>query len=124
MSKVTVLIIEDDASIRDIYTHAFNGVGIGVITAPDGGTGVDLALQHHPDLILVDIDMPVMNGHETVYQIRKDEWGKSAKVVYLTNMDDAENVIHAVEQGSDKYIIKANMTPTEVVKQARMIMGA
>ena len=68
--------------------------------------------------------MSVIGGHEAVNKIRKDAWGKTAKVVYLTNMTDAENVVHAVNQGSDDYIIKANLTSKEVVNHVRMVMKA
>ncbi len=124
MKKPTVLIVEDDANIRAMYSDAFTLAGINVLTAENGREGVTLALEHHPDAILMDIMMPEMNGHEAVNNIRRDAWGKHAHVVYLTNMSDAENIVHAVEQGSDEYIIKANMTPKEVVNQVRMAMRA
>lgn len=124
MKAATVLIVEDDKEIRDLYSEAFKIAGITVITATNGEEGVALALEHHPDAILMDIMMPVMGGHEAMNKIRKDSWGKRAKVVCLTNMDDAENIVHAVEQGSEEYIIKANMTPKEVVNQVRMAMRA
>ena len=111
MKKPTVLIVEDDANIRAMYSDAFTLAGVNVMTAENGREGVALALAHHPDAILMDIMMPEMNGHEAVNSIRRDPWGKKAHVVYLTNMSDAENIVHAVEQGSDEYIIKANMTP-------------
>ncbi len=121
----TVLIVEDDENIRMLYADAFLSVGLNVITAANGAEGVDMALAHHPDAILMDIMMPgELNGHEAVNTIRKDSWGKNAVVVYLTNMTDAENVVHAVSQGSDAYIIKANLTPKEVVNQVRMAMKA
>jgi DNA-binding response OmpR family regulator len=65
-----------------------------------------------------------MDGHEAVAKIRRDAWGKTAKIIFLTNMSDAENVVHAVAQGSDEYIIKANATVKEVVNQTRMAMRA
>jgi CheY-like chemotaxis protein len=121
----TVLIVEDDENIRTLYADAFTGVGLTVLTASNGTDGLELALAHHPDAILMDIMMPGdLNGHEAVNAIRKDPWGKNAVVVYLTNMTDAENVIHAVSQKSDAYIIKANLTPKEVVNQVRMAMKA
>lgn len=124
MNKPTVLIVEDDTDIRGLYADAFTAAGIIVLTATNGAEGVELALEHHPDAILMDIMMPVMGGHEAMNKIRKDTWGKNAKVVYLTNMSDAENIVHAVEQGSDEYIIKANLTPREVVNHVRMAMRA
>lgn len=124
MKKPMVLIVEDDKNIRELYADAFTLVGIQVLTATNGKEGVDIALREHPEAILMDIMMPEMNGHEAINHIRRDAWGKSAKVVYLTNMSDPENIVHAVEQGSDEYIIKANMTPKEVVNQVRMAMRA
>ncbi len=124
MKKPTVLIVEDDKNIRELYADAFILAGVQVLTATNGKEGVESALREHPDAILMDIMMPEMNGHEAMNKIRRDAWGKGAKVVYLTNMSDPENIVHAVEQGSDEYIIKANMTPKEVVNQVRMAMRA
>ncbi len=124
MKKPTVLIVEDDAMIRKLYADAFELAGLTVLQAENGEEGVALALAEHPDAILMDIMMPVMNGHEAVAKIRRDAWGKSAKIIFLTNMSDAENVVHAVEAGSDEYIIKANASVKEVVNQTRMAMRA
>lgn len=124
MKKACVLIVEDDANIRELYADAFTHAGLRVLTASNGVEGVEQALAHHPDAILMDIMMPVMGGHAAMNIIRKDAWGKNATVVFLTNMSDAENVVHAVEEGSSEYIIKANMTPKEVVNQVRMAMRA
>lgn len=124
MSKTSVLIVEDDENIRELYKAAFGAAKMEVFTAANGIEGVNLALKHHPDAILMDIMMPVMNGHDAVNKIRNDAWGKNVTVVYLTNMSDAENVVYAVKQGSSEYIIKANMTPREVVNHVRMAMRA
>lgn len=124
MKKPVVLIVEDSEDIRDLYATAFQIAGVDVIVGTNGKEGVELALKHHPDAILMDIMMPIMNGHEAMNIIRRDKWGKTANVVYLTNMDDPANIVHAIEQGTDEYIIKANMTPKEVVNQVRMAMRA
>ena len=124
MTNTTVLIADDDESIREMYSAAFSAAGIGVITAVDGNQCVELALKHHPDAILVDIMMPKLGGHEAVSKIRMDDWGKTAKVVFLTNMSDAENVVQAVEERSEEYIVKANTSPKEVINQVRQAMHA
>jgi DNA-binding response OmpR family regulator len=124
MSTVTVLIVEDDESLRELYADAFTLAGINVIKADDGAKGVTLALKHHPDAILMDIMMPVMDGHQAVAKIREDDWGKKAIIIFLTNMTDAENVVQAVEKGSSEYIIKSSVPPKEVVNQVRMAMRA
>lgn len=121
MSK-TILIADDDIIIREMYSAAFTAAGIDVIEATDGYQCVELALEHHPDAILIDIQMPGIDGHKAVSKIRLDDWGKKARVVYLTNMSDAENVVNAVGQGTDKYIVKANTSVKEVVNQVRLAM--
>lgn len=124
MSNTTILIVEDDESIRALYTAAFTGAGMTVLQANDGQMGVTMALEYHPQAILMDIVMPGMPGHEAVRKIRQDPWGRHAKVIFLTNMSDAENVFLAVAQGSEEYIIKSNTPIKEVVNQVRMAMGA
>lgn len=124
MTNTVVLIVEDDESILELYATAFIKAGLKVLKAKNGQEGVNLAIKHHPDAILMDIVMPVMHGHEAVEKIRLDPWGKNAKVIFLTNMSDAENVYLAVEQGSEEYIIKANTPIKEVVNQTRMAMRA
>ncbi len=124
MSRPTVLIVEDDANLRTLYSDAFTEAGITVLTASFGAEGLKLALEHHPDAILMDIMLPGMSGHQVVSKIREDSWGKRATIVYLTNMSDAENVTHAVEKDASEYIIKANTPPKEVVNRVRMAMRA
>ncbi len=124
MTNTVVLIVEDDESILELYAAAFTQAGIKVLKAKDGLEGVKMALDNHPDAILMDIMMPALNGHEVVEKIRLDPWGKDAKVIFLTNMSDAENVYLAVGQGSDEYIIKANAPVKEVVNKTRMAMQA
>jgi CheY-like chemotaxis protein len=120
----TVLVIEDDKNIRDMYTDAFTGVGLTVYSAENGEEGIALALKHHPRVILVDIMIPGMNGHQVVNEIRKDSWGKNAHIIYLTNMSDAENVIQAVAQKPEEYIIKSNASIKEVINIVRTAMYA
>lgn len=124
MTNTTVLIVEDDENILDIYATAFTQVGIEVLKAKNGLEGVELALKHHPDAILMDIMMPIMHGHKAVEKIRLDTWGRDAKIIFLTNMSDAENVFLAVEQDSEEYIIKSNTPVKELVNQTRMAMRA
>lgn len=122
MKTGSVLVVDDDQNIRDLYTSAFDLAGLKVFAAGSGADAIKLALEHHPDIILMDIMMPDMNGHETVDKIREDSWGRHAKIIYLTNLSDAENVVHAVERKSDEYIVKANTDVKEVVNRARAAM--
>jgi DNA-binding response OmpR family regulator len=122
MDTGSVLIIEDDENVREMYADAFGNSGFKVFQAKDGGEGVRRALEHHPDVILVDILMPVMNGHEVVKEVRKDDWGKDAKIIYLTNLSDPIDVVHAIEKGAEEYIVKANTDIKEVINKVRAVM--
>ncbi len=118
----TVLIVDDDDAIRDMYATAFELAGHKVLTAPNAELGVELALTKQPSIVLMDITLPGMNGHEAVEKIRADAWGKTAKIMYLTNLSDAGNLMSAVEQKSDEYIVKANVEPKDVVAKAEQLM--
>ncbi len=118
----TVLIVDDDDYIRDMYATAFNLAGHKVLTANNAETAVALALAEQPNIILMDITMPGGSGHDAVAKIREDVWGKTAKIMYLTNLSDAGNLMEAVEQKSDEYIVKSNTEPKDVVKKAEALM--
>lgn len=120
----SVLIVEDDANIRDMYRSALESADFIVYLAKDGQEAVTKALENHPTVILMDIMLPKMNGHEATEKIRLDDWGKNAKIIFLTNMSDAENVVHAIEAKSEDYIVKAHTTPKDVVNQVRIAAHA
>ena len=122
MKKRLVLIADDNESIRDLYTQALSLAGINVITAKNGREAVELALSEHPDVIMMDILMPRTDGQKAVETIRKDEWGKTAKILYLTNLSEPENVFHAIKQKPEDYIIKAHTDVKEVVNKVRIAL--
>ncbi len=117
-----MLLVEDDESIRELYQSALTAAGINTLTAPDGSQGVALALLHKPVVILMDITLPVMDGHEAVRKIREDDWGKTAKIIYLTNHSEPEHVVNAFAEKPEEYIIKANADIKEVVNAVRTAM--
>lgn len=120
--KKVVLLVEDDTNIRELYAMALINAGFNIIMAENGQQGVAVALERHPDLILMDIDMPLMNGHDAAVKIRADAWGKDARIVFLTNHSDAQNVAHAFMQKPADYIVKVNVPVQEVVNQVRIAM--
>ncbi len=117
-----VLVVEDDTNIRELYAMALIKAGINVKMAEDGQQGVDIALAEHPAAILLDIDMPIMNGHQAAEKIRQDDWGKNVPIIFLTNHSDAANVAHAHMLKPDDYIVKANVPIKELVNKVRMAM--
>lgn len=122
MSDYTILTVEDDSDLRDAIAVALREAGFSVLTAATGTEGVRLALTEHPAVILMDIMLPELNGHEAVKKIRDDVWGQHAKIIFLTSQTEAENVVYAVESGSDAYIIKPHTTLAEIVQKVREVL--
>lgn len=114
-----ILIIEDEPDIREAIAEAMTDAGCQVLTAENGQVGLATALQEHPDLILLDVRMPVMDGQETLKRLRQDSWGRDVKVVMLTAMDDTHNIATAYEGDIIDYIIKGHNSLDEMVKKIR-----
>ena len=110
-----VLLVEDDESIRELFAMALLNTGLDISMAENGEQGVRFALERHPDLILLDIDMPVLNGFEAAAKIREDAWGKTVPIIFLTNRSDARDHAYASHQHPDQYIVKADMPVQEIV---------
>ncbi len=118
--KKSVLLVEDDQALRELYAMALIRAGFDILMAENGEQGVALALKHQPNLILLDIDMPIMNGHQAAEKLRQDSWGKTARIIFLTNHSDAQNVAHAIMQKPEDYIVKANVPIQEMINQVRI----
>jgi len=120
MSEKHVLIVEDEVDIREALSETVAGAGFKVTLAENGEAGLALAISEKPDLILLDLKMPVMDGHETLKKLRQDPWGKSAKVIILTSMDDVKNIAQSHEGNITDYIIKGHTSLDEVLNKIRL----
>lgn len=117
MTKIAI--IEDDPTINQMYRMKFEATSFEVQMASDGEQGVALAEAFRPDLILLDIQMPKMNGYETLKAIRSHEWGKKIPVIILTNLGEEEAPKELRALGIESYIVKADLTPSQVVERAK-----
>ena len=111
-----IAIIEDDQAISQMYRIKFETEGYAVETAENGKLGLALAESMKPDIILLDLMMPEMNGDEMLELLRKTTWGKTIKVVILTNMGEQEIPEKVKSQGVSAVILKADMTPRQVAE--------
>ncbi len=107
MSEKKILVVDDDTDLREALAATLTAAGFVTETAGDGEEGLAKALEIHPDLTLLDIGMPKMNGHEVLGKLRRDPWGKTAAVLLLTNFDDAKNITEGVGLGGNDYLIKS-----------------
>ena len=114
-----ILIVEDDRVLLNLMNEQFSAEGFEVLTALNGKEGLDSALKMHPDLILVDILMPIMDGMEMTEKLREDTWGKNAKIIVLTNLNSEDKVAKFLEKGAYDYLIKSDWPLDEVVKKAK-----
>lgn len=113
---IKVAIIEDDQAISQMYRIKFEAEGYDVETAENGKLGLALCEQMKPEVILLDLMMPEMNGDEMLEKLRQTDWGKSIKVVILTNMGEQEIPASVKSQNVSAVILKADMTPRQVAE--------
>lgn len=113
---IKVAIIEDDQAISQMYRIKFEGEGYEVETAENGRLGLELAKTMKPDIILLDLMMPEMNGDEMLKKLRASTWGKNIQVVILTNMGEQEIPEDVRQMGVSAVILKADMTPRQVAE--------
>jgi DNA-binding response OmpR family regulator len=111
-----IAIIEDDQAISQMYRIKFEAEGYSVETAENGKLGLQLAESMKPDIILLDLMMPEMTGDQMLAKLRKTTWGKSTKVVILTNMGEQEIPDEVKKLGVAAVILKADMTPRQVAE--------
>lgn len=112
-----ILIVDDDFFMRDIYQKKLGNVGFEVDTAGDGLAGIDRIRKKKPDLVLLDIFMPYLDGKEMLYEMRQHEEWKHIPVIMLTNLSEYSGVLNGFELGADEYLIKSHFTPSEVFEK-------
>lgn len=114
MTKIAI--IEDDQAISQMYRLKFDAEGYEVETAANGKIGLDLAEHMRPDIILLDLMMPEMNGDEMLEKLRATDWGKDIKVIILTNVGEQEAPDKLKTLNVRRFIVKAEMTPRQVAE--------
>ena len=121
MTKIAI--IEDDQTISQMYRMKFEADGYDVRLADNGKRGIALVEEFKPDIILLDIQMPEMNGNEALAEIRKHVWGKDIPVIILTNMGEEESPKDLEQLNVESYIVKADLTPSQVVERVKKTLG-
>ena len=122
MTKIAI--IEDDQAISQMYRIKFEAEGYDVETAENGKLGLALAKEMKPDIILLDLMMPEMNGDEMLQQLRATAWGANIKVIVLTNMGEQEAPEIIKQLSVRRFIVKADMTPRQVAEMVKKELAA
>ena len=111
-----IAIVEDDQAISQMYRFKFEAEGYQVETAENGQLGLELAESMKPDIILLDLMMPIMTGEDMLEKLRATSWGKNIKVVILTNKGEQEIPDKVRQLQVSAVILKADMTPRQVAE--------
>lgn len=121
---IKIAIIEDDVAIAQMYRLKFETAGYSVQTAENGEVGLRLVQEFQPDIILLDIQMPVMDGAEALKKLRATEWGKHIPVIILTNVGEEEAPKELASLDVHSYIVKADLTPRQVTERIQEALSA
>jgi CheY-like chemotaxis protein len=117
--KYSILVVEDESAVSEALGDKFGREGFEVFLAKDGAKGLEVALREIPDLILLDIVMPVMDGITMLEKMRKDKKGKKIPVIMFTNLSDSDRIKEAQKKGVNDYLIKADWKLEDVVKKVK-----
>jgi two-component system, OmpR family, alkaline phosphatase synthesis response regulator PhoP len=120
--KPKILLAEDDKFISRAYKDGLTRAGYEVIAASDGIEAVAAAKKELPDLILLDVIMPLKNGFEALEEIRQDQLLKSIPVIFLSNLGQETDVKKGMELGAAGYLIKSNYSMQEVITKIKEII--
>lgn len=118
-NKKKILLIEDDKYIFRAYKDGLEHAGFEVIGASDGAEGVTEAKDKKPDLILLDLILPIKNGFEVLEEIKMDDTTKNIPVIILSNLGQESDVEKGNALGAEDYLIKSNYSMKEVVEKVR-----
>lgn len=123
MEPKKILLIDDDPFILDMYVLKFKEHKFAIVTATDGKIGLEKIRDEKPDIVLLDIVMPALDGFDVLQELKKNKPDHPMKVVLLTNLGQKEDVERGMSLGADDYIIKAHFTPSEVVEKVKTLLA-
>jgi len=119
-----ILIIEDEESQRKALRDNLMQKGFSILEAKNGHEGLEIALREHPDVILLDIRMPKMDGMAMMHELRKDTWGKKASIIILTNYDTSDTqLLQITTDRPSYYLIKANSPLEHIVEKIQELLA-
>lgn len=123
MSQQKILLVEDENILASTLNSNLISAGFSTIVAKDGEEGLALALSEKPDLILLDIVLPKMDGITLLKKLREDAWGKSVPVIVLSNLGAVGSVAESVVSGVQDYLVKVDWKIEDVIKRVRERLG-
>lgn len=120
---VNILLVEDDTFLANIYKTKFEMEGFNVSVAENGADGLEEAKKKKPDIILLDILLPKMDGFAVLKHLKGEDATKEIPVILLTNLGQKDDVEKGLELGAVDYLIKAHFKPSETVDKVKKALG-
>lgn len=117
-----ILFIEDEATLQEAFGNFLTQAGYKVISALDGEIGSRLAKDEKPDLILLDLVLPKMNGFEVLKKLKEEDDTKNIPVIILTNMENIDDINKAINLGAKTYLVKTQYELAEVMDKIKKII--
>lgn len=117
-----ILIIEDDRFMRKIYANKLRREGFNVIEAVQGEEGWHKTLYEKPDLILLDLVLPVKNGFEVLADIKRNKTTKKIPVIILSNLSQSPDIQRGLKLGADDYLVKTAVSLSEIVEKVKEVL--
>ncbi len=121
-NKAKILLIEDDPFLLGMYSQKFELEGFEVVMASNGKDGLEIAKKEKPDLILLDVLIPHLNGFNVLKKLKESKETSEIPVVILTNLSQQEEVKQGLSMGAEEYLIKAHHVPSEIVEKVRDVL--
>jgi len=117
--KKKILIVDDDGSLRSVLKDKISHEGFTALTANDGEEGLKVGIKEKPDLILLDVIMPKVNGIKMLKKLRENDWGKTVPVLLLSNDDDPEHIRETLKDNATDYLIKSDWELEDIIKKIK-----
>ena len=117
-----ICIIEDEKALLEMYKLKFQAEGYEVCGAGDGTEGLKVITANQPDLVLLDLIMPKMDGFEVLKKLRANDATKNLQVYVFSNLGQSSEIDKGMDLGANGYFIKSSMTPTELAKKVKTIL--
>ncbi len=114
-----ILLIEDEEALLDMYSLKFRQDKFEILAANRGKAGIALAKKAKPDLILLDLVMPEMDGYDVLKILKADKQTSAIPVIILSNLGQQEEIDQGLELGAEQFIVKASLTPSALVEKVR-----
>jgi DNA-binding response OmpR family regulator len=119
-TKNVILIVDDEQALLKALTQKLVNEGYEVLVAKNGKEGLEISLSKKPDLIMLDLLMPVMDGKEMIKKLREDEWGATVPVVIMSNVTDTQSIYDMISTGTSQrpndYLVKSDTSLESIIE--------